>query len=214
MELAIVLPILLLLVGGGLDLGRAFYARVQVENASKEGALYGAGTPQCATSGSGCSDPNNVAWHVDQELSGLANTTTSTQCLHAGSPVSPASCAEGDTYQVSVTHTFSLVTPILSQVVGSNVVMHSTSTALVLNEAPSGGPVIIPPPPSCLVVPDLVGSTVGAARAAWTGAGFGAGTFTPANGLTNKTVLGQTTNPSSSPGDCITSSATVSVTHT
>src|SRR5262245_15953730 len=44
-ELALVTPLLLLLFAAAADLGRAFYAYVAVENAAKEGALFGSRTP-------------------------------------------------------------------------------------------------------------------------------------------------------------------------
>ena len=46
-EFALVLPILLLLLAATIDFGRLFYAYVAVENAAKEGALYGARSPLC-----------------------------------------------------------------------------------------------------------------------------------------------------------------------
>lgn len=44
-ELALLLPILLLIMAGVLDLGRAFHAYVTVANAAREGARYGAFHP-------------------------------------------------------------------------------------------------------------------------------------------------------------------------
>ena len=41
-EFALVLPILLLLLAATIDFGRLFYLYVAVNNAAKEGALYGA----------------------------------------------------------------------------------------------------------------------------------------------------------------------------
>jgi hypothetical protein len=57
-------------------------------------------------------------------------------------------------------------------------------------------------------VPNLVGLTVGSARAAWTAAGFG-GAFSPAFGLTNKIVQTQ----SETPGDCLPAGSSVVVTY-
>lgn len=45
-ELALVLPILLLLLLGFLDLGRAYYYEVAITNAAREGARYGALFPK------------------------------------------------------------------------------------------------------------------------------------------------------------------------
>jgi beta-lactam-binding protein with PASTA domain len=61
-------------------------------------------------------------------------------------------------------------------------------------------------------VPNLVGMTVSAARTAWTSAGF-TGSFSPSSGSDTDTISAQTTNPSSSPGQCEPPTTTVSVTH-
>ena len=42
MELAIILPVMLLLAVAAIDLGRLFYAQITVENAAREGALTAA----------------------------------------------------------------------------------------------------------------------------------------------------------------------------
>src|SRR6476659_4703004 len=47
-EFALILPVMLLLVAAAVDLGRLFFAYVAVENAAKEGVLYGARHPLCA----------------------------------------------------------------------------------------------------------------------------------------------------------------------
>ncbi len=44
-EFAIVLPILLLLMSGGVDLTRAFFVGVQISDASRQAALYAANNP-------------------------------------------------------------------------------------------------------------------------------------------------------------------------
>ncbi|MEO8437601.1 MAG: PASTA domain-containing protein [Chloroflexota bacterium] len=74
---------------------------------------------------------------------------------------------------------------------------------------PTAAPTPTPDPtptPVCHTVPDLVGMTVGAARSAWTAAGF-TGSFLPL-GQTNKIVLTQ----SQTPGDCIPADSSISVT--
>ena len=60
-ELALVMPIFLLLIAGAIDLGRLFYAYVAIVNASKEGALYGARHPMCDHASAQCPNPLNVS---------------------------------------------------------------------------------------------------------------------------------------------------------
>jgi hypothetical protein len=148
-EFALVAPILLLIFAGAADLGRAFYAYVAIENAAKEGALYGSRVPLCDDAvGPGCANPNNVIWHVQNELAeqGVRNPNGSqlvptVQCLAPnGAARNLRDCAEGDTYAVGLTYPFRLLTPILGSIVG-DLDLRSVSRAVVLNLAfdPSPG---------------------------------------------------------------------------
>jgi Flp pilus assembly protein TadG len=330
-ELAVVLPVLLLVLGGAIDLGRAFFARTAIENAAKEGVFFGATKPECDDAGTGCGDPSNVEWHVVNEAPGMPVTWTA-ECFNtSGTKVALTACEADYTYRVTVEHRFNLVTPLLSGLFGTGIDLASRATAVVFSDAAggAGGPLPIPstspapevdppgqclvpnlnglkankvddpwtdrgflgaitkvgsgnftvvgqslqagtwwpcasgitvssgaitpspaptpvptpspspspsptptpaptaaatptptatplptpsPSPSCRLVPTLEGFTVSAARAKWTAAGF-TGPFTPASGQTNKTVIKQTTNPASIPGDCIPPNSSVTVTH-
>ena len=143
-EFALVAPILLLIFAGAADLGRAFYAYVAVENAAKEGALFGSRVPICDdASGGTCGDPNNVTWRVRNELleQGIRNPD-GTQLTPAIACLTPAGtargsvrdCVEGDTYQVGLVYPFQLLTPILGSIVG-DLNLGTTSRAVVFNLA-------------------------------------------------------------------------------
>lgn len=214
-EFALVLPIILVLLSAAADLGRLFYAFVSIENAAKEGAFYGALNPRCDVAKAGCVDPNTVDWRVRNELTGVTISAPVSQCLDAvtSAPKPVNSCGEGDTYRVEVRHTFRLITPILGQILGDQLLLGAGASSLVINAAID--PTATPEPtasPACVTVPNLVGMTVGDARTAWTSAGF-TGAFNPSNGQNNKTVKTQTTSPASVPGDCLAPSASVSVTY-
>jgi len=71
-ELAIILPFLLIILLGIMDFGRVFYAYVTITNASREGARYGSRYPTWIDEGISA-NPNNVKFHVIQEA---ANTVT------------------------------------------------------------------------------------------------------------------------------------------
>lgn len=195
-ELAITLPILLLLLGGAIDLGRAFYAGVAVENSAKEGVLFGSPDPACETSGTGCADPANVEWHIRKELSGM-DASWAAECVRAGSVIPSASCTEGDMYRVTVEHEFALVTPLLSAIFGDGVTLASTETAVVFAGSVAGGPLPVPlpsdpaeeDPPGMCLVPNLIGLKANKTDAPWDGRGF-TGPITK-SGTGNFTVAGQ-----------------------
>jgi hypothetical protein len=211
-EFAIVLPVLLLLVGGAIDFGRLFYTRVSIENAAKEGAFFGASHPRCDVSQTACADPSNVTWHVENEAAASPLTLT-IECLHAGSSVSLVSCAEDDTYQVTVEHRFQLVTPILSGLFGSGIDLQTSATARVLNAgfdpnappeptpAPTATPIPTATPPGSCVVPNFFHARANDAGGTWTSAGF-TGTLTKAGHgnfqIETQTLAAGTTQPCTS----------------
>ena len=72
-EVALIVPVAMLLLAGTLDMGRLFYARVSIENAAREGAVFAARNPGCDTSArSDCDDPHTADWHIRNEFSSLA----------------------------------------------------------------------------------------------------------------------------------------------
>jgi Flp pilus assembly protein TadG len=142
-EFALVTPLLLLVFAAAADMGRAFHAYLAIENAAKEGALFGSRVPLCDDAGGGtCADPNNVTWRVRNELrdQGIRNPdgtelTPAIACLNGSTPrANLADCLEGDTYQVSLTYPFRPLTPMLTSIVG-NIDLTSASRAVVLNLA-------------------------------------------------------------------------------
>ena len=115
-EFALILPIMLLLVGAAVDLGRLFFAYVAVENAAKEGVMYGARHPLCADSTNVNCDTagQNVTWYVENEAAtglktalGASNLTTGVTCRAktTGALRQPINdCVNGDTYEVRVSY--------------------------------------------------------------------------------------------------------------
>ncbi len=139
-EFALVLPIMLFLMAIAIDFGRLFYAYVAVENAAKEGALYGAQNPVCATASAAlCPDPQNVTWRVLNEADNLPGIQVSgIECRERASGIAYGdlrSCKDGDTYVVATSYDFQLITPILGAVLGNSVTLSSESQSKVLNEA-------------------------------------------------------------------------------
>lgn len=140
-EFALTIPLLLLLFAGAADLGRLFYNYVALENAVKEGALYGARYPICDNPSVLCPNPSNVQWRVENEARtavGNALVTPISECRNAATDTVYADlrdCVAGDTYVVSASLVFPLITPILNQVVGGSLTLGSRSKAIVLNQA-------------------------------------------------------------------------------
>jgi hypothetical protein len=144
LEFALVMPLLLMIFSGAADLGRAFYNQVALENAVKEGSLYGARFPLCGDPSSLCLDPNTVSWRVQHETRNKTGpvsyaslvTPTVNECQDPAGVKRPTieDCIAGDTYVVRAQLTFDPITPIISNIVG-RITLTSQSSAIVINQA-------------------------------------------------------------------------------
>lgn len=98
-ELAIVMPLLLLILMGVIDLGRAFHAYIVVENAAREAARYGASHPSQLT-GADSAEERAI---TEATNAGISPVTVSVQKL-SGSDT---------TIQATVSYQFSLLSGFL-----------------------------------------------------------------------------------------------------
>jgi Flp pilus assembly protein TadG len=103
-ELALVLPILLLLVFGIIDFGRAYNAKISLAQAAREGARVA--SLRADVNGDGVSDGKDVASRVDQAKGGLAVNPPSINSACSGSS------GASDVASVTVSYTFTYATPI------------------------------------------------------------------------------------------------------
>ncbi len=139
-ELALLLPVLILILLGAIDLGRAYFAYVGITNAAREGARAGMDNP---TNFGDCATPSTIRFQVCQELSGsgitLANPATdiTIECS-AVSPesYSAANCstvATGGKIRVTVQYNFQFVT---TEIIGlSSMMMKNWATMSITNGA-------------------------------------------------------------------------------
>jgi Flp pilus assembly protein TadG len=132
-ELALVLPVLLLLVLAALDLGRIFFAQITIANTAREGA-YEAAYGGSYIAGAACGSSNSVMCAVLNEAQGsltVAPADVVRTCTGAGGC---ATGAYGDVVTIKVTGHFSLLTPILAAFFGgTNVAFSSTASADIVN---------------------------------------------------------------------------------
>ncbi|MBN2045267.1 MAG: pilus assembly protein [Anaerolineales bacterium] len=108
-EFALALPLVLLLIFGVLEFGRAFQIKIVLENAAREGVhylIYDRDDP-------GDGFPNTIAAVMaESQNSGveIVSTDVTVQCLDAvGDPITTSPlCPTGSTAEVIVTHPFNV----------------------------------------------------------------------------------------------------------
>jgi len=150
-ELALILPVMLVLFGSALDLGRLYYSQITINNAAKEGALEAArktenlvefdSTRTCDT------ETNRVICLVMNEAGGsLISIAPSDVALVCDPDPCPTDPVMGDTVRITVTANFMLVSPILSVFFGGQTVPIASSSTAQIGVAPHPGFVIVPTP--------------------------------------------------------------------
>jgi len=100
-EFALILPVLLMIIMGIVEFGRAYSAYMTIQNAAREGARL---------SITGATDPEIVALakQVASTLDSADLTVT----------VTPATRVQGDLLTVTVRYRFKFLVPLISNIVG------------------------------------------------------------------------------------------------
>ena len=113
-EFALMLPLLLLLLLGVIDLGRICSVQVALANAVREGARY------CALH---AGDTPGTRARIRSELDGrVAVDTSSTVCSLA---------PPGSAVTVTAAASFTPITPFISSIVGNPVIVRAPATMVV-----------------------------------------------------------------------------------
>lgn len=131
-ELALILPVLLLLALAALDLGRLFYAQITLTNAAREGAMEASLNPTSFVAGSACNAASNRI--MCATVGEAANSFVTVAPADVQRQCSPA-CAKAanTTVTVTVTGRFRLITPAIEVFTGGrDLRLASTATADVV----------------------------------------------------------------------------------
>ena len=122
-ELSISLVLLLMLLGGAVEFGMAFFQFVQLRDAVQEGALYGSMNP---------TDAAGITSRVQDASNSPIDLTTLTPVIsYTGS----ADHCEGDGITVELTYQHEIFMPFLPQIIGSTLPLHASVTDTILSPA-------------------------------------------------------------------------------
>ena len=116
-ELALVAPVMLLLLGGAIDLGRLFYSQVTIADSAREGVLWAVQHPDSWTKrcdptdtrAPNASNPNQVICHaINETASGFVQVTASDVTMTPACDPTPCP-VPGGTVTVTIRGTFKLI---------------------------------------------------------------------------------------------------------
>jgi Flp pilus assembly protein TadG len=118
-ELAITMPILILVLMGILDLGRAYWTYITLSDAAAEGAAYAALYPKDTEQAiARAADSSNGLMELEPEM-----VTVTWGELSAGNPIT-----------VTVEFEYVLWTPIMRDLVGETILMSSSVAQPIIDE--------------------------------------------------------------------------------
>ena len=128
-ELALILPIMLLLLATAGDLGRVFHTRIVIANAARAGALEAGRHPTSYQAGAPCdANTNRVLCAIIAESENSLLTVTPSDVAVTCTP-SPCSETLGSVISVRVEGEFTLLTPFLGAFFGGDQTIQLASTA-------------------------------------------------------------------------------------
>ena len=142
-ELALILPVLLLLLASAIDLGRLYYSQITVNDAAREGALEAAHNPGSFLANTPCTTANKATNRIMcrtlNEAKGgfitVAPADVTVTCSTGTCP--PVAPVLGDTVSVRVVGHFSLLTPLLANFFGGQSITFSSTAGAQLAVTPA-----------------------------------------------------------------------------
>jgi hypothetical protein len=138
-EFALILPLLLILLAFGLDLGRVFLGWVNLNNSARVAATYAASNPNAWVSGT----PNAMTVEYQRLVTADADVINCDMPSPIPDPTFPNGPAHliGDPVRVAFTCRFHLITPILSFVLGNGLDVSASSAFPIRSGVINGIPV-------------------------------------------------------------------------
>ena len=152
-EFALLLPVLLLIVMVGLDFGRVYLGWINVQNMARIAANYAANNPDA------WGTPGDAAVRARYEEL-ITNDARAINCdlvTPIPVPVFPTGTELGDHVRVDLDCNFTILTPVISSIIGSNVAVSSSLEypikAGIVGSVPGGAPPVPAPVASFTVSP-------------------------------------------------------------
>lgn len=153
-EFAISAPVLLLMILFGIDFGRVFLGWVALTNAVREAANFAALNPTAWNT------PGNPAAQAEY-IRLIAAETTGINCAMPGTPPDPSFPAGidiGSPAVAAVTCQFTLITPLIGNIIGSPIDVSASASFPIRSGAIAGTPgggVLPTPGPTVLPTPTI-----------------------------------------------------------
>ncbi|MFN8377521.1 MAG: TadE/TadG family type IV pilus assembly protein [Anaerolineae bacterium] len=144
-EMAVGFVILVIILGGLLDLGRVYFIYLALEDGAGEGAIYLAINPSCRTAADGaaftpnpCANPNNAEYRAlnsGGDMVEWSSADVTVKRTYNCDLPEPATYGVGEKVCVRLSYQFPLLTPIIPPIAGVNpLTLTVTATQTIIAE--------------------------------------------------------------------------------
>ena len=137
-EMAIMLVVLVTLLGGVLDLGRAYYVYLSLQDAAGEAATYGSIFPDrlnlpnetgCSEPfQNDCSDPNNAIYRAQHESPSGGLIDWSSTDVTVDAPNTTA----GEMITLTMSYEYEVITPVIQVFTGDTMTLSATAVNTIV----------------------------------------------------------------------------------
>ena len=143
-EFAVMGVVLIMLLQGVLDLGRAYFTYLALKDAAADGAYFGAAFPRCLdgaggdsrdNSLAGCVNPNNIDYRTRKSApsGGLVDWTTAAVTTTYSDPTN---YVPGSLVTVTVSSNYRLLTPLVGAIAGTqDLPLYAQSVGVIVSNA-------------------------------------------------------------------------------
>ncbi len=156
MEFALIVPVMLLLLVIAIDFGRLFFSYIQISNAAREGAAFGAHQPTDLVSitAKARQETNAQAQRGESAIVVTASCADSAGTVLASCDLATGGAlGAGNTIRVNVNEPFTFLTPLVASYF-SNLQLNASATSVITDYASSSGGT--PPGPCSLPTASFV----------------------------------------------------------
>ena len=114
---------------GLLDLGRAYFLMVALEDSAGEAAAFLSINPECDVA-EACADPNNAEWRAANAVGDQLDWSSATISVYYPT----VGTGTGNQVRVRIDYPFTPMTPIISNIAGNSLTLAGDATQIILVE--------------------------------------------------------------------------------
>ncbi len=135
-ELTGALVVLLLLLSGIVDLGRAFFTLLSMQDAAEEGVVFGTSFPTHCNQIRERVQYNTSNKVLPEDITVVVTIENNNGVYQSCESIAPSNVYAGKEMRIDMTQTFRITMPFLGAFIGQSIPLHATANGTILRPQP------------------------------------------------------------------------------